>query len=99
MGWSRKKKGAHLAQCARSAIWASGRTRDPYFEILGASLVFESRFGCFLHTGNVSFLDFYPISPISTFFHTFFFCSFPPHPLFSRLSSPHHGDPEKAGVM
>ena len=24
-------------QCARSAtIWASGRTRDPYFEILGA---------------------------------------------------------------
>ena len=25
------------AQCARSAtIWASGRTRDPYFEILGA---------------------------------------------------------------
>ena len=24
------------AQCARSAtIWASGRTRDPYFEILG----------------------------------------------------------------
>ena len=31
--------GAHLAQCARSAtIWASGRTRDPYFEILGAPL-------------------------------------------------------------
>ena len=25
------------AQCARIAtIWASGRTRDPYFEILGA---------------------------------------------------------------
>ena len=25
------------AQCARSAtIWAPGRTRDPYFEILGA---------------------------------------------------------------
>ena len=29
--------GASQAQCARSAtIWASGRTRDPYFEILGA---------------------------------------------------------------
>ena len=29
--------GAPQAQCARSAtIWASGRTRDPYFEILGA---------------------------------------------------------------
>ena len=33
----RGTKGVHLAQCARSAtIWASGRTRDPYFEILGA---------------------------------------------------------------
>ena len=30
-------KGAPQAQCARSAtIWASGRTRDPYFEILRA---------------------------------------------------------------
>ena len=30
-------QGAPQAQCARSAtIWASGRTRDPYFEILGA---------------------------------------------------------------
>ena len=30
-------KRAPQAQCARSAtIWASGRTRDPYFEILGA---------------------------------------------------------------
>ena len=29
--------GAPQAQCTRSAtIWASGRTRDPYFEILGA---------------------------------------------------------------
>ena len=28
---------AVCAQCARSAtIWASSRTRDPYFEILGA---------------------------------------------------------------
>ena len=30
-------EGEPQAQCARSAtIWASGRTRDPYFEILGA---------------------------------------------------------------
>ena len=38
---SRRFKGGALSavrvQCARSAtIWASGRTRDPYFEILGA---------------------------------------------------------------
>ena len=34
--WGRCK-GAPQVQCARSAtIWASGRTRDPYFEILGA---------------------------------------------------------------
>ena len=32
-GWER---GEPQAQCARSAtVWASGRTRDPYFEILG----------------------------------------------------------------
>ena len=32
--------GAPLAQCARSAtIWASSRTGDPYFVILGASLL------------------------------------------------------------
>ena len=30
-------EGAPQATCARSAtIWASGCTRDPYFEILGA---------------------------------------------------------------
>ena len=32
-----RSRGAPQAQCARSAtIWASGRARDPYFEILGA---------------------------------------------------------------
>ena len=40
-GPKRKPVGAPQAQCARSAarsatIWASGCTRDPYFEILGA---------------------------------------------------------------
>ena len=37
--WGRLKRSARdvRAQCAHSAtIWASGRTRDPYFEILGA---------------------------------------------------------------
>ena len=33
------------AQCARSAtIWASGRSRNPYFVKLWASLLFGSRF-------------------------------------------------------
>ena len=37
--WGSLKRSARAvrAQCAHSAtIWASGRTRDPYFEILGA---------------------------------------------------------------
>ena len=35
--WGSLKRSALRAQCTRSAtIWASGRTRDPYFEILGA---------------------------------------------------------------
>ena len=39
LGGSLKRSArAVRAQCARSAtIWASGRTRDAYFEILGAS--------------------------------------------------------------
>ena len=38
-------KGAYLVQCAHSVtIWAFGRPRDPYFVILGASLLSESRF-------------------------------------------------------
>ena len=33
--------GVHLVQCVRSAtIWVFGRNRDPYFVILGASLLF-----------------------------------------------------------
>ena len=36
-GCSGGASSAMRAECARSAtIWASGRTRDPYFEILGA---------------------------------------------------------------
>ena len=79
--------GALSVVCAHSAtIWVSGRTRDPYFVILGASLLFESRFGCFIHIGDMAFLDFHPVSPISFFILS---CSFPPHPLFCRLISPH----------
>ena len=37
------------------------------------------------------FIHFHAFSPI--------FCSLPPHPLLSRLISPHFGDPEKVGVM
>ena len=37
--------GAHLAQCARSAtIWVCDCNKDPYFVILGALWLFESRF-------------------------------------------------------
>ena len=36
---------AVCTQCARSAtIWASGRSRNPYFVVLWASLLFCSRF-------------------------------------------------------
>ena len=53
--------------------------------------------GCFkllLH----SRYDMFEFLSIFTHFHPFF-CSLPPHPLLSRLISPHFGDPEKAGVM
>ena len=36
-------------------------------------------------------------SPTFTLFTVF--CSFPPQPFLSRLIYPHHGDPEKVGVM
>ena len=59
-------------QCTHSAtIWASGSSRNPYFVVLWASLLFGSRFLCI---GDLAFLDFHPVSPISTFLHTF-----PPH--------------------
>ena len=61
--------GAHLAQCARNAaIWVSGHTRNPRFVILWASLLFHSRFCGFFHIGDLAFLDFHPISPISSLF-------------------------------
>ena len=37
--------GAHVVQCVRSAtIWASFRTRNPYFVILLALSLFDSKF-------------------------------------------------------
>ena len=64
--------GAHLAQCTRSAsIWASGRARNPYFVILGASLLFDNRFLMHLMHGDLTGLKFHPFSPIFTHFHPF----------------------------
>ena len=58
---------------SRSAtIWASGRTRNPYFVILLASLLFDSRFRCFFHIGDMPFFVFHPVSPIFTPFYPFF---------------------------
>ena len=48
--------GAPSAWCACSAtIWVFGRTRNPYFVILGASLLFDSAFLMLLpHRGYLS---------------------------------------------
>ena len=57
-------------QCARSAtIWAFVRSRNPYFVVLLASLLFGSRFDAL---GIWHFWIVHPVSPISTFLHTFF---------------------------
>ena len=89
--------GAPLAQCARSVrsatIWVFGRTKNPYFVILGTSLLFGNRFLMLLpHLGHGMF----GFSPTSTHFHVFspiFTHSLliSRHVLFSRLISPHYG--------
>ena len=57
-------------QCTRSAtIWVSGRSRNPYFVVLWASLLFRSRFRCI---GDMAFFYVHPVSHISIFLHTFF---------------------------
>ena len=48
---------------------------ETIFVILGAPLVFESRFSCFFQIGNLAFLDCNPVSPISTLFRTFLLIS------------------------
>ena len=50
-----------------------------------------------MHWGN-GILDFHPVSSIFTFLHTFF-AHFHHIYSFSSAISPHHGEPEKAGVM
>ena len=40
--------------------------------IPGAYCCSERRFSCFFHIGDMAFLDFHPLSPISTPFHTVF---------------------------
>ena len=74
---------ALLVQCARSAtIWVSGCARNPYFVILGASLLFDNWFLMLLpHWGYGGF----ECSPIFTHFHMLF-CSFAAH----SLSSAHY---------
>ena len=91
-------RGAHLAQCARSAtIWAPGHTRDPYFEILGASLLTLAPVLMLLPHWGYGIFGF---SPSFTHFHPFsHFLLISTHSLFSKLNYPHHGDPEKAGLM
>ena len=85
---------AVCAPCARSAtIWGCGRSRNTGFVILWALLLFDSRFCCFFYIGDI-----HPVSPISTSFHIFCVLFHHIHP-FYRLTSPHHGGHEKAGVM
>ena len=82
--------GAPLARCTRNAtIWLLGHTRNTYFVILGASLLFDNKFLMLLpHQGYGIF----GVSPNFTHFHPFppFFTKFSrilPHVLFSRLIS------------
>ena len=78
-------------QCKRSAtIWVCGRTRDPYLVILGGHhCCFRVGFDASSTLGIWHFWIFTQLHPFPPFFTLF--CSFPPHPLFSRLISPHHG--------
>ena len=78
--------GGGEAQCARIVtIWASRRTRNPYFVVLGASLLFDNKYFGASFTLDMAFWG----------FHSIFFSSFthfhPLHVLLSRLISPHYG--------
>ena len=69
--------------------------RTPYFVILWALMLFANGYFDASFTLGIWYIwiltPFHPFSSI--------FCLFPPHPCPTRLISPHHGDPEKAGVM
>ena len=87
--------GALSALRASATIWTSSRPRTPYFAILWALLLFDNGYFDASFTFGIWYIW------ILTQFHQFssIFCSFPPHPLLTRLVSPHHRDPKKAGVM
>ena len=66
-------KGAPLAQCGRNAtIWVPSRTGDPYFVILGASLLPLAWVLMLLPHGGYGifgiFTNFHPFPPLFTFF-------------------------------
>ena len=74
-------------RCARSAtifFWASHRTRNPHFVVLGASLLFDNTYFGGSFASDMAFLGFHPFPPIFAYFHS-------PHVLLSRFISPHYG--------
>ena len=86
-----KRKHAHSA-----TIWTSSPSpRTPYFVILWALLFFDNGYFDASFTSGIWYIwiltQFHQISSI--------FCSLAPHLLFTRLISPHYGDPKKAGVL
>ena len=79
-------------QCARNAtIWASRRTRDPHFVVLGASLLFDNTYFGASFAWAMAFFGFHPFFSGFTYFHS-------PHVLLSRLISPHYGHSASASV-
>ena len=52
-------------------VWPLGRTRNPYFMVLGASLWFYNRVLMLLLHRGYGIFGFHPISPIFTHFHLF----------------------------
>ena len=70
-----------------ATIWASRRTRNPHFVVLGASLLFDNMYLGASFASDMAFLGFHPFSPIFTYFHS-------QDVVLSRLISPHHGSPQ-----
>ena len=54
------------APLASATIWTSGCTRNPYFLMLGASLLFDNRFLMLLLYCGCGGLNFHPFSPFNT---------------------------------
>ena len=76
------------AQRTRNAtIWVSGRSRNPYFVVLGASLLYDNTYFGASFASDMAFWGFHSFPPIFTYFHS-------PHVLRSTLISPHYGSPQ-----